>query len=113
MEEPSIRGVQAGTRCWDETSIWHWARISLTKSGGDLRGKLRPLWSKKLLGDYNPKVLVRTILVLNGKNVALRSAKEHLRFAPAQLVLHEPEGELACLQYTEDVSKTRQIRHFI
>ena len=68
------------------------------------------LWSKKLLGDYNPKVLVRTILVLNGKNFALRSGKEHrsLRFAPAHIVLHEPEGELAYLQYTEDVSKTRQ-----
>lgn len=70
------------------------------------------LWKRKFLGDFNPTVLLRTILALNGRNFALRSSQEHrdrqLRFKPRQITLHEPPGERAFLRYVEDVSKNRQ-----
>lgn len=68
------------------------------------------LWEQKLLGDHNPKVLVRTILFLNGKNFALRGGEEHrtLRFKCSQITLHEPQGETPYLKYTEDTSKCNQ-----
>jgi hypothetical protein len=71
-------------------------------------------WKTKKLGDYNPKVLLRTLVFLNGKNFALRSGEEHrrLRLSPAQIVLVENEtGDY--LKYTEDVSKSNQggLRH--
>ncbi|XP_013380784.1 zinc finger MYM-type protein 2 [Lingula anatina] len=68
------------------------------------------LWSSKALGDYNPKVLVRTLHYLNGKNFGLRGGQEHrrLRYKSPQITLHEPEGEIAYLKYSEDVSKTCQ-----
>ena len=49
------------------------------------------LWSSKALGDYNAKVLVRTVHYLNGTNFALRGGQEHrrLRYRPAQITKHE------------------------
>ena len=74
------------------------------------RGQEDLLWRNKILGDYNPRVLVRTILVLNGKHFALRSSAEHrnLRYRNPQITLYEPAGERAYLKYVEDVSKTKQ-----
>ena len=72
------------------------------------------LWTKKLLGDHNPRVLVRTIMFLNGKNFALRGGAEHrrLRFKPSQISLHEAEGT-AYLKYVEDVSKCNPgVKHY-
>lgn len=68
------------------------------------------LWRKKVLGYHNPRVLVRTLLVLNGKHFALRSAQEHrsLRFKNPQITVHQSDGGRAILKYTEDASKTRQ-----
>ena len=68
------------------------------------------LWKRKLLGDHSPKVLVRTMVFLNGKNFALRSGQEHraLRFDPPQITLHEPDGDTPYLLYVEDVSKSNQ-----
>ena len=66
-------------------------------------------WKMKLLGDHNPKVLLRTLLYLNGKHFALRSGNEHrsLRYQNSQIKLHEKD-EVEYLEYTEDVSKTNQ-----
>ena len=68
------------------------------------------LWASKLLGDYSPLVLLRTIVYLNGKHFALRSGAEHhsLRFNSPQITLHEPAGETPYLKYVEDVSKSNQ-----
>lgn len=68
------------------------------------------LWDKKILGDHNPTVLVRTLLYLNGKNFALRGGEEHrrLRFHPAQITLVQPQLAEPYLKYTEDASKTNQ-----
>jgi hypothetical protein len=69
------------------------------------------LWSCKALGDYNAKILVRTVHYLNGKNFALRGGQEHrrLRYRPAQITVHDAEsGSRAYLKYTEDVSKINQ-----
>lgn len=65
---------------------------------------------KKLLGDHNARVLLNTMIYLNGKNFALRSGKEHrnLRFKPSQITIHEPDGGIPYLRYAEDVSKTQQ-----
>ncbi|KAK6186678.1 hypothetical protein SNE40_005963 [Patella caerulea] len=68
------------------------------------------LWQSKHYADYNAKVLVRTILFLNGLNFGLRGGQEHrnLRYRPSQITLHEPQGQSAYLQYTEDYSKSVQ-----
>ena len=68
------------------------------------------LWKMKLLGDHSPRVLVRTMVFMNGKNFALRSGQEHraLRFNPPQITLHEPDGDTPYLLYVEDVSKSNQ-----
>lgn len=67
------------------------------------------LWTKKLLGDFNPRVLIRTLVFLNGKNFALRGGEEHrrLRYRPAQITLHE-DGNERYLKYIEDMSKCNQ-----
>lgn len=73
------------------------------------------LWTSKQLGDFNAKLLVRTIHFLNGKNFSLRGGQEHrrLRFKPSQITLHEADGVVPYLKYTEDISKTCQggIKH--
>lgn len=68
------------------------------------------LWSSKALGDFNPRILVRTVHFLNGKNFGLRGGQEHrrLRYKPSQITLHEPAEITAYLKYSEDVSKTCQ-----
>ncbi len=45
------------------------------------------LWASRQLGDFNPRVLLRTLLFMNGKNFGLRGGAEHrrLRFKPAQV----------------------------
>ena len=73
------------------------------------------LWKSKALGDFNPRVLVRTLHYLNGKNFGLRGGQEHrrIRYRPSQITLHEPPGKTAYLKFSEDVSKTCQggIKH--
>jgi hypothetical protein len=68
------------------------------------------LWAKKLLGDFNGRVLLNTIIFLNGKNFALRSGREHrnLRYGRPQITLHEPAGGAPYLRYSEEVCKTQQ-----
>ncbi|XP_070557212.1 zinc finger MYM-type protein 2-like [Ptychodera flava] len=67
------------------------------------------LWKMKL-DDHSSRVLVRTMVFLNGKNFALRSEREHraLRFDPPQIIWHEPDGNTPYLLYVEDVSKSNQ-----
>ncbi|XP_077863922.1 zinc finger MYM-type protein 2-like [Saccoglossus kowalevskii] len=66
------------------------------------------LWKMKLLGDYSPRVLVRTMVFLNGKHFALRSGMEHraLHFDPPQITLHKSLGETLYLKFVEDVLKS-------
>lgn len=68
------------------------------------------LWEKKLLGDFNPRVLLNTIIFMNGKHFALRSGQEHrnLRHKPCQITIQEPPGGAPYLRYSEDISKTQQ-----
>ena len=51
------------------------------------------MWKKGQLGDRNPRVLLNTLIFLNGRNFALRSGQEHrnLRYRPAQI--KETQGE--------------------
>lgn len=64
------------------------------------------LWGS--LGDHNPKVLVQMILFLNAVNFGIRGMDEHrrLRYKPAQITLHEPDGRVPFLKYTDDRPKT-------
>ena len=68
------------------------------------------LWKLKLLGGYNARVLVNTMVYLNGKHFSLRSGSEHrsLRYKASQITLCEPAGKRAYLRYKEDISKTCQ-----
>jgi hypothetical protein len=68
------------------------------------------LWSTKQLGDFNPRVLMHTILYLNGLHFGLRGGSEHrrLRFRKPQVTLVEEPGQKSYLRYLEDVSKTSQ-----
>ncbi|XP_006819958.1 zinc finger MYM-type protein 3-like [Saccoglossus kowalevskii] len=68
------------------------------------------LWKMKLLRDYSPRVLVRTMVFLNGKQFVLRSRMEHraLRFDQPQITLHESPGGTPYLNYVEDVFKSNQ-----
>lgn len=50
------------------------------------------LWSLNLLGDVSPSVLLSTIVFLIGKNVALRSGREHRNLKFSQLTM-EPASE--------------------
>ena len=65
------------------------------------------LWSKGLLGEDSPQVLLNTMVYMIGLYFALRSGKEHreLRFSPSQIELVERDGERPYLLYTEDQSK--------
>jgi len=62
------------------------------------------LWSKGLLGDDSPQVLLNTMVYMIGLYFALQRSKEHreLRFSPSQIELVEREGEWPYLFYTED-----------
>ncbi|XP_046544496.1 zinc finger MYM-type protein 2-like [Haliotis rubra] len=68
------------------------------------------LWRSGQLGDRNPRVLVNTLLYLNGKHFGLRSGHEQrkLKHKNSQISLKtSPEGhEYLC--YREDYSKTVQ-----
>ena len=68
------------------------------------------LWSSGQLGDHNPRVLLHTVLYLNGKNFALRSGREHrsLRFENPQIQVKTDRDGKEFLQYTQDFSKTVQ-----
>ncbi|XP_067649070.1 transcriptional regulator QRICH1-like [Haliotis asinina] len=68
------------------------------------------LWKLKLLGGHNARVLVNTMVYLNGKDFSLRSGSEHrsLRYKSSQITLCEPTGKRAYLKYKEDISKTCQ-----
>lgn len=92
-------------------------RLSAQGLGSDVR-KAQPftqeeedqLWKSKQLGDFSPRVLVRTVLYLVGRSFGLRGGEEHrrLRFRPPQITLHEPAGKTPYLCYIEDVSKVSQ-----
>ena len=68
------------------------------------------LWSKGMLGEKSPHILLTTMVYMIGLYFALRSGKEHreLRFSPSQMELVEGEGEWPYLLYTEDVKKSPQ-----
>ncbi|XP_006815954.1 uncharacterized protein LOC102800591 [Saccoglossus kowalevskii] len=65
---------------------------------------------EKLLEDYSPRVLVRTMVFLNSKQFGLKSRMGHraLRCHLPQITLHESPGETPHLKYVEDVSKSKQ-----
>ncbi len=70
---------------------------------------IEQLWKVKQLGDFNPLILVNTILLQNGINFRLHGGQEHrrLRYKPAQITLHEDEDKLSYWKYT-DHSRTTQ-----
>ncbi len=71
--------------------------------------EIEKLWQTKQLGDFNPGVLIRTVLFLNGINFGMRGGQEHrnLRYNPPQITLHK-DGKVPYLKYREDCSKTIQ-----
>ncbi|KAJ8270845.1 hypothetical protein GJAV_G00119940 [Gymnothorax javanicus] len=68
------------------------------------------LWRCGQLGDRNPRVLVNTLLYLNGKHFGLRSGHEHrkLKHKNSQISFKTTPGGQEYLCYREDYSKTVQ-----
>ena len=63
------------------------------------------LWREGALGDDTPQKLLDTLVFLFGLHLALRSGQEHWNLRPDMIVLYEPPGAIAYLQYIECGSK--------
>ena len=68
------------------------------------------IWEKHILGLSNPKQLVDTVLYLFGVHFALRATVEHraLCVGPKSQLTLGLDRDKRFLEYSEDVSKTRQ-----
>ena len=68
------------------------------------------MWDKNVLGSSSPKQLVDTVLYLFGVHFALRASVEHrsLRIGPRSQLRLGIDRDKRFLEYSEDVSKTRQ-----
>ncbi|KAK6186295.1 hypothetical protein SNE40_008360 [Patella caerulea] len=85
---------------------------------GNLRKQAEPItdneeeqmWKCGVLGSHNPRLLVNTLIYLNGLHFSLRSGQEHrkLRFKNSQICLLTRIDGTSFLRYKEDVSKTYQ-----
>ena len=65
------------------------------------------LWQKRILGDSNPKKLLRTVFFIVGKHFALRSRDEHhnLRAGATAQIRVAGKGNNCRIEYYEDLSK--------
>ena len=68
------------------------------------------MWAKNVLGSSTPKQLVHTLLYMFGVHFALRASVEHrsLRIGPKSQLKLGLDRDKRYLEYSEDVSKTRQ-----
>ena len=67
----------------------------------------KQLWTSKILGTENPRMLLRTVYFLSGKLFALRSRDEHRKFrvGPTAQIKVTGMGSKKKLVYSEDYSK--------
>jgi hypothetical protein len=69
------------------------------------------LWENQGLGDFNPAVLLKTVLFYNSHHFGVKGGKEHreLRYHPSQIQLVQPSDDVPYLVYQRETRKSDQV----